>query len=298
MKILLFGQYGQLGAQLKGSLSNLGEVISLDRSSQNLCGDLENLDGLASTVSIVKPDVIVNAAAYTAVDLAEKESDIAFRVNTIAPELLAKAAKQCGAWLVHFSTDYVFGGNGSRPWAETDNCKPLSVYGQTKRDGEIRIQLINPKYLIIRTSWIFSAQGSNFLKTILRLAQERSELRVVDDQIGSPTSAKWLSKVTADMILALSFKEPVPGLYHVVPTGTVSWYGYAKYVFDQARLLDPQMDLALQELIPIGTSEYSTLAKRPLNSRLDTQKFQKEWSILIPHWTEGVKSSLSEILMA
>ena len=224
MKILLFGANGQVGWELQRSLSPLGELIALDRRNTGLCGDMADLKGVLDTVRRVAPDVIVNAAAYTAVDKAESDSEAAQIVNAAAPGVLAQAASEVGAWLVHYSTDYVFDGGGSKPWVETDPTGPLNVYGKTKLEGEQRIARQCANHLIFRTSWAYAARGGNFAKTMLRLAQERGTLNVINDQFGAPTGADLIADVTAHAIAHVMRKPEAAGLYHLAASGETTWF--------------------------------------------------------------------------
>ena len=300
-KILLFGRTGQVGWELQRALSVLGEVVALDSDSahnpHNLCGDFNNLEGLAQTVHTVQPDVIVNAAAHTAVDKAESEPELARQINAFAPAALAQAAIKTGAWLVHYSTDYVFDGSGMQPWREGDATAPLSVYGQTKLEGEQAVATC-PRHLIFRTSWVYAARGGNFAKTMLRLAGERDALSVIADQIGAPTSAELLADVTAHAIRSvLAGTEGLQhaGLYHCVAGGETSWHGYASYVFEQARALGWKLKVAPDAVAAIPTSSYPTPARRPLNSRLDTHKLQAAFGLTLPPWQQGVQRMVQEI---
>lgn len=298
MKTLLFGRGGQVGWELQRSLSVLGEVVALDfDASQNpngLCGDFTDLEGLARTVEAVQPDVIVNAAAHTAVDKAESEPALAQTINALAPAVLAQSAIKTGAWLIHYSTDYVFDGSGTAPWRETDATGPLSIYGQTKLEGEQAVAL-NPKHLILRTSWVYATRGGNFAKTMLRLAGERESLTVIDDQFGAPTSAELLADVTAHAICSLQTKPELAGLYHCIAAGETTWHGYAHYVLEQAAILGLPLKATADKVAPTATSSYPTPAKRPLNSRLDTRKLQTAFGLRMPHWQDGVKRMLIEI---
>jgi len=296
MKILLLGKNGQVGWELQRSLAPLGEVIALDSKSQELCGDLSNLAGLADTVRRVSPDIIVNAAAHTAVDKAESEKELARAINTLAPELLAHEAKQLNALLVHYSTDYVFDGSGEQPWKESDATGPLNVYGATKLEGEQLIQQSGCKHLIFRTSWIYGARGGNFAKTMLRLAQERDSLSVINDQIGAPTGADLLADVTAHAIRTIELKPELSGLYHLAAAGETSWHGYASFVINFAQQRGISMWVTAEEVLAIPSSAYTTPAKRPLNSRLNTTKLQNSFSLHLPHWQAGVGRMLTEIL--
>ncbi len=296
MKILLFGKGGQVGWELQRSLAPLGELLALGHDSADYCGNFADLGGLVETVRTVKPDVIVNAAAHTAVDKAESEPELARTLNALAPGVLAQEAARAGAWLVHYSTDYVFDGSGSRPWAETDTPAPLNVYGQTKLEGEQLIQAACSKHLILRTSWVYAARGGNFARTMLRLAQERERLTVIDDQFGAPTGAELLADVTAHAIRQLRQRPQDAGLYHLVAGGETSWHAYAGYVLAQARLLQPALQIKASEVLPVPSSAFPTPARRPHNSRLDTRKLQSTFGLCLPHWQQGVARMLAETL--
>ena len=298
MKILLLGKGGQVGWELQRSLAPLGELVALDRHSQELCGDLANLPGLAHTVQTVRPDLIVNAAAHTAVDKAESEPDLARLINATAPGVLAQEAHKLGAWLVHYSTDYVFDGSGTRPWTEADTPAPLSVYGQTKLEGEQLIAQYCKNHLIFRTSWVYAARGSNFAKTMLRLAQERERLTVVDDQWGAPTGAELLADVTAHAIRHVLLHPQDAGLYHLAASGETSWNGYAKHVLAQAEQVQPAIKIVAKEVAPVPTSAFPTPARRPHNSRLNTARLQATLGLALPPWQQGVDRMLVEVLAA
>jgi len=295
-KILLLGKNGQLGWELQRSLSVLGEVVALDRHGlHGWSGDLSQLSALAQTVQQIQPQVIVNAAAYTAVDRAESEPDLAHAINAQAPKILALEAQKLGAWLVHFSTDYVFNGSGQQAWTETDACAPLSVYGQTKWQGEQAVAASGCRYLMFRTSWVYGARGGNFAKTMLKLAQERDALRVIDDQIGAPTGADLLADVTAHALArALELGSESSGTYHLAASGETSWHGYAQFVLTQAKSLGVSLKVQPEDVQAIPTSAYPTPARRPLNSRLDTRKIQDTFGLTLPHWTLGVARMLEE----
>jgi dTDP-4-dehydrorhamnose reductase len=295
MKILLLGKNGQVGWELQRSLAPLGELMALDRHSEP-CGDLSQPELLAQTVRSLRPDVIVNAAAHTAVDKAESEVDLAHTLNARAPAALAQAAAEIGAWLVHYSTDYVFDGGGTRAWQEQDATGPLGVYGQTKLEGEQAIAASGCKHLIFRTSWVYAARGGNFAKTMLRLAQERERLTVIDDQHGAPTGADLIADVTAHAIRTALQQPQLSGLYHLVAGGETSWHGYASHVITGARALRPDQAWKVGEIAPVPTSAFPTPAKRPLNSRLNTQKLQQVFGLHLPHWQQGVDRMLVEIL--
>jgi dTDP-4-dehydrorhamnose reductase len=298
MRILLLGKNGQVGRALERALAPLavpGELLALDRSNG---GDLTQLNALAATVRQLRPQVIVNAAAYTAVDKAESEPDQARRVNALAPEVLAKEAQALGAWLVHYSTDYVFDGSGTRPWLETDATAPLNIYGQTKLEGERLIQAHCTRHLILRTSWVYAAHGSNFAKTMLKLAQERERLTVIDDQWGAPTGAELLAAVTADVLrqIGLAGNEVLAGLYHLAASGETTWHAYATHVISQAKALRPDLPWAVQKIAPVPSSAFVTAALRPHNSRLNTAKLQAAFGINLPDWRQGVDEMLAQTL--
>ena len=297
MKILLLGRGGQVGWELQRSLSILGEVVALDfdaaQNPQGLCGDFTNLAGLAETVRQVQPQVIVNAAAHTAVDKAESEPGLAELLNALAPAELAKVASELGAWLVHFSTDYVFDGSGDAPWVETDTTNPLSVYGRTKLAGEQAVAS-TPKHLIFRTSWVYAARGGNFAKTMLRLAGEREALTVIDDQVGAPTSAELLADVAVHALRAAMVQPQLAGLYHCVANGQTTWHGYCQYVLEQAQVLGWNLKAGPAQVSRTSTASYPTPAQRPLNSRLDTGKLQTSFGLRLPHWQQGVARMLTE----
>lgn len=294
MKILLLGKNGQLGWELQRSLAVLGEVVALDRSSASHAADLAQPEALRATVREVAPDVIVNAAAYTAVDKAETDVEAARLVNATAPQVLAQEAQRLGAWLVHYSTDYVFDGTGDTPWREGDATGPLSVYGQTKLEGEQHIAQACERHLILRTSWVFAAHGQNFLKTMLRLGTERETLTIVSDQVGTPTGAELLADVSAHAIARVRQEPGLAGLYHVSASGYTNWCEYAGWVLQEAKAANP--DLRTATLAPIPTSGYPTPARRPLNSRLDTSRFQKAFGLRLPPWQQGVSRVVQELV--
>ena len=300
MKILLLGKNGQVGWELQRSLQPLGELIALDRNSSPLCGDLLQPAALAEAVRAVAPDVIVNAAAYTAVDKAESDVDAARTINAEAVGVLAREAKALGAWLVHYSTDYVFDGSGSQPWVETDTPAPLSVYGHTKLEGEQLIAQHCPKHLIFRTSWVYAARGGNFAKTMLRLARERERLTVIDDQWGAPTGAELIADVSAQAIRQVlqcpDEQQGAAGIYHLAASGQASWNLYAKHVLAQAAQAQPAIELVAKEVAPVPTSAFPTPANRPHNSRLNTAKLQATFGLRLPLWQQGVDRMLAEIL--
>jgi len=294
--ILLFGKNGQVGWELQRSLAPLGKVVALESRSMELCGDLTDLSGLAATVAAVQPDVIVNAAAHTAVDKAESEPELARTINALAPGVLAEAAQRVGACLVHYSTDYVFDGSGEQPWQETDATAPLNVYGATKLEGEQRIIAACPRHLIFRTSWVYAARGGNFARTMLRLASERERLSVIDDQIGAPTGADLLADVTAHAIRSIAQQPALAGLYHLAASGHTSWHGYARFVVEHARRAGVALKTGIDAIDPVPSSAFPTAARRPHNSRLDTGKLQAAFGLTMPGWQHGVERMLTEIL--
>ena len=296
MKFLLFGKGGQVGWELQRSLAPLGELIALDVDSRQQCGDFTRLDDIAQTVRAIAPDVIVNAAAYTAVDKAESEPEQVRTINALAPGILARESRKLGSWLIHYSTDYVFDGSGSKPWVETDPTGPCSVYGSTKLEGEEAIRASGCHHLIFRTSWVYAARGGNFAKTMLRLAQERERLTVIDDQIGAPTGADLLADVTAHAIRTALQQPELSGLYHLAAGGETSWHGYACFVLNLARQAGIELKVAAENVIPVPTSAFPLPARRPLNSRLDSRNLQTTFDVHLPLWRTGVARMLTEIL--
>lgn len=297
MKILLFGKNGQVGWELQRALAPLGELIALDRHGESgLCGDLSQLSALNATLTEVKPDLIVNAAAYTAVDKAESEPDLAHTVNALACGVMAEAAQRTGACLIHYSTDYVFCGSGQIHWLETDKPSPLGVYGASKLAGEQLIQQSGCHHLILRTSWVYSARGNNFAKTILRLAQERDTLSVINDQIGAPTGAELIADVTAQIARTAYLQPKVSGIYHLVACGETFWCDYARFVLEQASRAGIALKVNASAIQGIPASAYPTIAKRPYNSRLSNGKLEFTFKLHMPFWQTGVARMLAEIL--
>ncbi len=296
MKILLFGKNGQLGWELQRSLAPLGDLVALGSRETAWAADFLAPEKLADTVRQVRPDVIVNAAAYTAVDKAETDRDAAHRVNAEAPGVLARAAQACGAWMVHYSTDYVFDGSGQTPWREGDATAPLNVYGATKLEGERNVMQAGGRHLVFRTSWVYSARGGNFARTMLRLAQERERLSVVNDQFGAPTGAELLADVTAHAIRATQARPALAGLYHLAASGETTWHGYARHVLDfaQARGLPLKADAGRVDAV--DSSAFQTAARRPGNSRLDTRAVCAAFDLTLPDWRVGVDRMLCEVL--
>ena len=296
MKILLLGKGGQVGWELQRSLATLGELVALDFDSTELHADFSRPEGLAATVRAVAPDLIVNAAAHTAVDKAESEPELARAINATAPGLLAREAAACGAWLLHYSTDYVFDGGGTTPWTEDSPTGPLSVYGRTKLEGEDLIRASGAKHLILRTSWVYAARGGNFAKTMLRLAQERERLTVIDDQIGAPTGADLLADLSAHALRTAVQRPDLSGTYHAVASGLTSWHGYAQHVIEWARAAGQPIKVAPEAIAPVPTSAFPTPARRPTNSRMDTRKLRDTFGVTLPDWRVGVERMLNEVL--
>lgn len=276
MRILLTGKSGQVGWELQRALAPLGEVIACDRSEL----DLANPDQIVAVARETQPQIIVNAAAYTAVDKTESESELAHAINARAPGILADEAKKLGALLVHYSTDYVFDGTKAWPYTEEDAPNPINVYGRTKLAGEQVIQASGCRHLIFRTSWVYGPRGKNFLLTILRLAKERDELRIVSDQIGAPTTSALIADVTAQILRAFSPEKQ--GLYNLTATGSVSWHGFAQAIVRTAGLT--------VKVTSIPTSEYPTPARRPSSSLLNTALLRQQFDIVLPSWEDGLRT--------
>ncbi len=294
MKILLTGKSGQVGFELQRALAPLGQIYAVDASDCNLA----DAEAIRKLVRHVRPDVIVNAAAYTAVDKAESESDLAYAINADAPRILGEEANKSGAWVVHYSTDYVFDGTKQGAYKESDTTNPQSVYGRSKREGELGLAQTNPHHLILRTSWVVGAHGANFAKTMLRLASERDALNVVADQFGAPTSASLLADVTALLIQQKqhSEKNRFPyGTYHLVAGGETNWCDYARFVISEAIKAGRLLKVHPEHINPISTAEYPTPAKRPANSRLDTTCFREAFALELPHWQVGLSHILQQI---
>jgi len=287
--ILLLGADGQVGHELRRPLHELGELTALGRSAL----DLRDEPALRDLVRQLAPDVIVNAAAYTAVDRAESEPEIAFAVNEAAPRALAEEAQRADARLVHYSTDYVFDGRQSAPYREEDRTNPLSVYGRSKRAGEVAVMGVSDRHVVLRTSWVFGVHGSNFLKTILRLAAERDHLRVVSDQIGAPTSARQIAEVTCRVVeRAIDRDAAFGGLLHLTASGEVSWHAYARHVIERARESGYELRATADSVEPIATAEYPTAAPRPANSRLSTARLRTALDIQLRDWTDDVDQAI------
>ncbi|MGK9172878.1 dTDP-4-dehydrorhamnose reductase [Yokenella regensburgei] len=291
MKILLIGKNGQVGWELQRSLSTLGELVAVDFFDTELCGDLTNPEGIAQTIRTVKPDVVVNAAAHTAVDKAESEQELAQLLNADSVAVIAQETAKLGALLIHYSTDYVFDGLSDHFRLEDEETAPLNVYGATKRAGEVAIAAFNPRHFIFRTSWVYATRGANFAKTMLRLAKEKEQLSIINDQHGAPTGAELLADCTA---IAIRSGSTNYGIYHLVASGVTNWFDYASYIFSLAQ--EKGETLKINALSGVSTSSYPTPAKRPLNSRLSNEKFQREFNVVLPAWEVGVERVVTEIL--
>ena len=297
MKILLLGKNGQVGWELQRSLAVLGDVVALDFDSPGpLTADFSKPESLAATVRAVAPQIIVNAAAHTAVDKCESEPDVARALNATSPAVLAREAKTLGAWLVHYSTDYVFDGSGSTPWLEDSKTGPLNVYGATKLEGEEAIRASGCQHLIFRTSWVYGARGGNFAKIMLKLAAERERLTVIDDQFGAPTGADMLADITAHAIRAAAQRAELAGTYHAVAAGETTWHGYACHVIEFARAAGRPVKVAPDAIEPVPTSAFPTPARRPGNSRMNTHKLRDTFGLSLPTWQAGVDRLLAEVL--
>ena len=293
MKILLLGSNGQLGGELERQLSSVGSVAAFPRSAL----DITNHRAVTDAVLAIHPNVIVNAAAYTAVDKAETDAERANSVNAEAVANLAQIAQKNGAWLIHYSTDYVFDGSKPTPYIETDAPNPINVYGASKLAGETAIAAADCQHLIFRTSWVIGKDGNNFAKTILRLAAERNSLKVISDQLGVPTSPSLISKITIDAIRAIKQDKAWPeGIYHLAPQGVSSWHEIAKTLIVYAEQQRVQLNTQVENIQAITTAEYPTAAKRPLNSQLDTHKLRAQLSFDLPNWKDDFLAVASDIV--
>lgn len=295
MKTLLFGVDGQVGYHLQHPLSGISELISCNRHQADLC----NLDALRQVIRDTSPDFIVNAAAYTAVDHAEDDIGLAYKINADAVELMALEAKKLNSWFVHYSTDYVFDGKANTPYLESSAPNPINVYGWTKLQGENAVAASDCKHLIFRTSWVYSDRKNNFAKTILKLATEKDELKIVSDQIGVPTSAEFIAQITADCLARISKKShgshDCSGLYHLTPSGRISWYDFAYFLVEEAQKTDTSLTLKKSNIHPISSSEYPTLARRPHFSLLDNTKIQETFDLKTPDWKHHARKLVSEL---
>ncbi len=297
MRIVLLGRNGQLGWELQRALAPLGELVALDRAGAGgRPADFEQPQTLAALLRALRPDVVVNAAAYTAVDQAEAEPARAHAVNAEAPAVLAREAAALGAWLLHYGSDYVYDGSGDTPRSEDAPTAPLSVYGRSKLAGEEAIRASGCRHLILRTSWVYAARGGNFAKTMLRLAAERESLSVVDDQVGAPTGAELLADVSAHALRVLAARPELGGTYHCAAAGQTSWHGYACHVIAHARAAGVALKVAPEAVRAIASAQYPTPARRPLNSRLDTRRLRAAFGLHLPPWQAGVERMLDEIL--
>jgi dTDP-4-dehydrorhamnose reductase len=295
MKILLTGKDGQVGFELVRALAPLGELVAVGRAD---C-ELQDGDAVRALVRLHAPELIVNAAAHTAVDRAESEPDAAFAINARAIGILGEEAARSGAMVVHYSSDYVFGGTGHKPHAESDTPNPQSVYGASKLAGERALAEACPRHLILRTSWVLGSHGGNFAKTMLRLAAERERLTVVNDQFGAPTSAALLADLTAHLVrqVAREGAEGFPyGTYHLAAAGETSWYDYARFVLDAACAAGKPLRAGPADVLPVSSEAYQAAAKRPANSRLDTRLFRRTFGLRLPPWQDGVRHVLQQIL--
>jgi dTDP-4-dehydrorhamnose reductase len=297
VKILLLGKNGQVGWELQRSLALLGEVVAVDIDDAPPWRlDFLDAGALRSLVAAAAPQLIVNAAAHTAVDKAEAEPELVRTINATAVGVLAQEAAARDAWLVHYSTDYVFDGSGSAPWSERSTPAPLSVYGRSKLEGEELIRASGCRHLIFRTSWVYAARGDNFAKTMLRLARTRESLSVIDDQIGAPTGADLLADLTAHAVRIARARPELSGTYHAVAAGETSWHGYAQHVVGFARARGEALRVAPAAIAPIPSSAYAQAAPRPKNSRLDTSKLRAAFDVALPAWQQGVDRMLTEVL--
>lgn len=296
MKILLLGMNGQVGWELQRALAPLGDLVALDVHSTQWPADFSRPAEVAATVRAIAPQVIVNAAAHTAVDKAESEPALAQTINADTPAAIAREAATLGACLVHYSTDYVFDGSGQRPWREDDTPAPLNVYGRTKLAGEEAIRASGCSHLILRTSWVYAARGGNFARTMLRLAASRDRLEVVDDQVGAPTGADLLADLTAHALRRVQAEPALAGTYHAAASGETSWHGYARHVVRVARGLGQSLRVSDEAIVPVSSSAFPAPAQRPLNSRLDTRRLCEQFDLRLPDWRSGVERMLHEVL--
>ena len=295
-KILLTGKDGQVGWELQRTLAPLGDIVAIGHREM----DMANPESVRGVIGQVRPDLIVNAAAYTAVDMAESEPDVAMAINGVAPGVMAEEAKRLNAFVIHYSTDYVFDGTGKRPYVEDDAPNPLNVYGKTKLAGERAIQAAGAPHLIFRTSWVYAARGKNFLLTMLKLSRERSELKIVDDQAGAPTWSRMLAEATSQILAQHFFPLPrqsasiadVSGVYHMVSEGSTSWCGFARKIFEEA---SRDASFVVPRLIPIPASEYPLPAARPKNSRMSTVKLNQTFGLSMPSWEKSLALCLQEM---
>jgi dTDP-4-dehydrorhamnose reductase len=291
-KILILGKQGQVAWELQRTLASLGNITVF--GSQDL--DLANPDMIRTQVRSIQPDIIVNAAAYTAVDKAETESELCMSINAVAPGILAELARESQALLVHYSTDYVFDGTKTGAYSETDPTNPISVYGASKLAGEQAIIQVDCAHLIFRTTWVYGNRGKNFLLTILRLAAAKQELKIVADQIGAPTWSRSISEATAQIIAQCRHdRSSIKGLYNLSAAGKTSWHGFANQIVDRSRSIDPELQLAIEQILPIPATDYPTPAQRPANSVLDNSKILAEFGVQLPDWKLSLEQCLETV---
>lgn len=289
-RILLIGKTGQVGQELQDTLKLLGDVVALGRSDL----DLTQPESIRQSIAHIQPEIIINAAAYTAVDKAETEPELAFAINGVAPTIMAESAQKLGATLVHISTDYVFDGKHNTPYTEEDDCNPIGVYGKSKLQGELGIKTNTDRHIILRTAWVYGTRGhGNFVKTMLRLASDREEIKVVADQIGSPTYSQDIAVAITQLVSKLSFHAGIFGTYHYTNSGVASWYDFAYTIFEVAKQLD--FPLKIERVVPITTSEYPTPASRPTYSVLSTQKISQTLGTFPVHWRQALVKMLTEL---
>ncbi|WP_201594536.1 dTDP-4-dehydrorhamnose reductase [Psychrobacter vallis] len=301
MNIILLGKNGQVGWELQRALQPLGHVISLDRQANNggLCGDISDFIAIEQLYNTIRPDVVINAAAYTAVDNAESDYVQADLINHLAVKHLADMSKRYNSLLINYSSDYVFDGTLNTPWSEEDHRAPINNYGKTKHDGEIALEQSGARFINFRTSWVYGTHGNNFIKTMLKLAQSKEELNIIADQIGAPTGAALIADITAQALRHYLINEHASGFYghyNLAAKGECSWFDYAQFIFSIAQQ-EMGTKLLIKQINPIPTSIYPTPAKRPLNSRLNTQKIQNKFQLHLPHWQQGVAHVLGELLL-
>lgn len=294
MHILLFGKTGQVGWELQRALAPLGKITALSTRSTEWCGDLTQPEEIRKSIQNLRPDIIVNAAAYTAVDKAESEPDLAELINSTSVKVMAEEAKKLDAILIHYSTDYVYSGEGHNRWRESDKPEPRNVYGKTKLSGEQAIAAADINYLIFRTSWVYASRSNNFIKTMLRLGSEKEALSIINDQIGAPTGAALIADITAHALRMVQTNPDLRGIYNLAAAGETSWFDYASLIFTESEKYST--GLKIKKLSPIKTAEYITPAKRPLNSRLDLTKIERSFNLTLPHWQNGVRYAINEIL--
>lgn len=294
MHILLFGKTGQVGWELQRALAPLGKITALSTRSTEWCGDLTQPEEIRKSIQNLRPDIIVNAAAYTAVDKAESEPDLAELINSTSVKVMAEEAKNLNAILIHYSTDYVYSGEGHNRWRESDKPEPRNVYGKTKLSGEQAITAADIQYLIFRTSWVYASRSNNFIKTMLRLGSEKEALNIINDQIGAPTGAALIADITAHALRMVQANPDLRGIYNLAAAGETSWFDYASLIFTESEKYST--GLKIRKLIPIKTAEYITPAKRPLNSRLDLSRLEKSFGLNMPPWQDGVRYVIQEIL--